>query len=589
MFKQGQNYLSKLQNKIIQGSQENDKEGFNGILGSNNALDSTMARDTENTATNVSRLNNNIAQYGTDYVALKTKTEFYLNDGKNNNNMKKNYNIFVNKSINQDKITETNQLGCVKTTSISNTILATGFNEAYSTGFNNYNDANTACKLWAADSSSTVYGLNQDPTTGKFRCILGNALDPNIEQYTKPKNLYTVTVGGSGEGAGGVFTNGQIGVWNGLQNIKWNTTLMKRVTYIKKYNSSSYGPNDMKPMNDAVKWGWWGNSQPGKPNNWGFNMWPNDSSAWWIGNLDTKPDSYFYYVYDAPARMIVFSYLIFPNPAKQVLKVNGQRIRLYTIFGHLGGSFAYAFLNAGKNVFEVSSASNFPGSGFMMYWTKFPDIRQILFRTGDPGWGVATSQTLDWRLISNTPTNPSNPYGKKTINAVPSTYAKCDALYGGSINTNSITAEYGRNCSNLTNPPLSIRYINVFPNKQGECLQIAQIVVNAIINGKVTNVAGRGTVTASPTWRGGTRPETAIDGTLAPRAYPNIYHSVCEIGTTWKLDLGQDYLVTQIIYYNRSDCCSQRANGMMIEIYGRGGIKYFYLTGELTQSFNVSK
>jgi hypothetical protein len=595
MFKQGEKYLKKIQNKL-----NPIQESFNGILGSNPAMDATLAADSKKTDANVSRLNNNIAQYGTEYVDLKEKTEYYLNNASSNYNTEKNYNVFINKSLNQDKITGTNKLGCVKTDSVQDSLTniteAPGFKAAYPANFKTYSAAETACKLWAADSSSPAYALNRD-TNGVFQCYTGSGVaETRLEQYTIPKNLYTLAKGTESEGAGGLFANGQIGVWYGQNNIEWNTTRMKEITYLKKYNSSDY--SDRAPLAQAVSQGWWGDSNPGtrRYGVWGYNLWPRDSKCWWIGNSDaTQPTSYFYYVYNAPGAMQAFAYVIFPN--NQVLKINGQTIRIFTLLGSVvGGSFAYVYLKKGKNVFEISSPSGFPTSGFIMYWTQFPDLRKILFRTGDAGWGVTTTPVPDWRLIADAPINPSNPYGLQPVNAVPANYTICDPILGASLNKHSITANYGRNCSNITNPPLNVRFVQFIPSTKttDNWIQIAQVVVNAVINGRVVNIANKGTIQYSDTYGRGSSPRYPVDGNLAPRAFPGIHHSgrvsSASWGPYWQLDFGDEYPVTQIIYYNRSDCCSWRADGMTIRLYDMSAnlLKVITLTGDLQQSFNIT-
>lgn len=105
---------------------------------------------------------------------------------------------------------------------------------------------------------------------------------------------------------------------------------------------------------------------------------------------------------------------------------------------------------------------------------------------------------------------------------------------------------------------LKIKYPATVTN--GQCIQISQIAVYS--NGK--NIAPDGTTTATGTYQNGTRKETAIDGVLRARNYPEMYHSVCTPGDYWQLDLGKDYLVTSIVYYNRADCCMDRSDGMQL-------------------------
>jgi hypothetical protein len=468
MFKQGEKYMQNLENKIKNIFKSKVTEGFSGILGSNVDMETTFATDNASTASNVNRLNNNIAQYGRDYTSLQARRDLYLNDSSNNFTMEKNYNIYVNKTQTQSQISESNQLGCVRPESISNLSLAAGFNDAYPANFTSYADANAACKLWAADSNASVYALKQDQATGGFICSTGSALASELKRQIKPKNVYTVKAGTAGEAEGGLFGSGQVGIWNGQNNIQWNINNMDSITYIKKYNSTNYtgGP---APMQTAVNGGWWGTSRPGNKNNWGVNVWSSDTKCWWIGNGGDKPASYFYYIYDSPVAKPAFGYMIFPTT--QRIKLNGNSIYMFNgILGPNGGSFSHVNLIKGKNVFEVYSPSGFPTSGFIMYWTDFPTFKNILFRSGDDGWGVSSNPVPDWRLITKAPSDKANPYGIKTVNSVPTKYESCDPINGGMINPKSIVATFGRNCSNIT-APTSPKLIGGYEYTKAEAAQ----------------------------------------------------------------------------------------------------------------------
>jgi hypothetical protein len=163
----------------------------------------------------------------------------------------------------------------------------------------------------------------------------------------------------------------------------------------------------------------------------------------------------------------------------------------------------------------------------------------------------------------------SNPYN---IQAVPLTaltgYSSCDKLKGGGINVNTVSATLGANCTNITSKTVPIRYIRV--TSGGDYIQISQIVVLAFVNNVQTNVATRGTATSGNGsnvtnigYDGTNVPRIAIDGTAAARQYPYGYHSPSNQRTEWwQVDLGQEYLVSEVIYYNRAGCCNDRARGM---------------------------
>jgi hypothetical protein len=600
-----------------------DVEGFSGILGSNYYMDNVISTETANTFNTSYAHNDNIAQYGTKYNALKQKTQAYVNKSKNVENIYKNYNIFVNRSMGLADIEETNQKGCVTRDSISNLTLATRFAEAYPNNFPNYKDANNACKLWAADSANSVYAVTRDENW-KYKCYIGSEVAPKITENTKYSTLYTVLDGDATSKEGGLFTNGQIGIWAGpaipaapKPNVeidpKWNIKNMKKPMWVKKFNSNTYDRNEI-PYFYARNDGWWGFSNPPPPSRanvgvWGVNMFPN-SIAWWLGNLREKntpragysrgdgTKSYFYYVYNAPSEMPVFFYAL--SDSGFLLKINGLNKFMTPLDGSKSwwGSTLSMNLPAGQNVFEISTATGLPNSGFVFY-AATEDKNTVLFKSGDPDWGVTMIPVPDYKMIDSPPVDQANPLVIKTLNPVPTGYNNCDVLMGGGIQKSSILASYGRNCSDNTMEPLNIRYIKLIP-KDGRFLQISQIVVNAYVDSVITNVAGRGTTTATPSWQSvGDRPnysptrlakDIPIDGTVKVRTYPNIYHAGYQFGNVfWELDLGQDYSVTQIVYYNR-DVVPDRAEGMKMILSSNNETVYqpITLTAGAIQSFNIS-
>ena len=173
----------------------------------------------------------------------------------------------------------------------------------------------------------------------------------------------------------------------------------------------------------------------------------------------------------------------------------------------------------------------------------------------------------------------SNPNNISTRFAAPlAGYEYCDKMVGGSLNPKSITATLGANCTNVTGKPVNIRFIRV--NASGipwMFIQISQLAVFAISNGVGMNVAtsqnnNKAVATASSQYSWYTEPVRAIDGQLAARSYPYIFHSGSYGTEWWQLDLGQEYPVYQIDYYNREGCCQDRARGMTLQFKdGSGG------------------
>lgn len=121
--------------------------------------------------------------------------------------------------------------------------------------------------------------------------------------------------------------------------------------------------------------------------------------------------------------------------------------------------------------------------------------------------------------------------------------------------------------------PIRAQYVRILPTKKGSpddrCLQISQLQV---FNSSGKEVArGRPTTSASTWSLWGTQPDSskAVDGNAAPRPFPNIYHDACNTNGQnqfWMVDLGSEQDLSSIIYYNRTDCCGNRADGMPVQL-----------------------
>jgi hypothetical protein len=195
---------------------------------------------------------------------------------------------------------------------------------------------------------------------------------------------------------------------------EWSIQGMKKPIYVRKYNSSIYEPDEPSAYMMAIDNGWWGDSHATSGPNWGKNIFPNDSKAWWIGDSKTEswrfdkniPQSeqrFLYYLYDAPEDMMVSIYKLgYWNS----LKINGQSVDVEVDpdVKYPGGNATFN-LSAGKNVFEITVSGGMPSSGTVLYVSD--ENNNILFRTGDPGWGVSNTPVPDYTLITDILDNES--------------------------------------------------------------------------------------------------------------------------------------------------------------------------------------
>lgn len=128
------------------------------------------------------------------------------------------------------------------------------------------------------------------------------------------------------------------------------------------------------------------------------------------------------------------------------------------------------------------------------------------------------------------------------------------------------------------NKKIMVRYIKINKNKNNEYLQISQLAVYS--NG--VNIAPGKTASSPNIYSSKSIPSNAIDGVLSTKDYPNIYHSSNNTADYWLLDLGKEYDIEKIVYYNRRDCCSERANGMILQIFDSNMSQNQFQTGNFT-------
>jgi len=154
-----------------------------------------------------------------------------------------------------------------------------------------------------------------------------------------------------------------------------------------------------------------------------------------------------------------------------------------------------------------------------------------------------------------------------------------DAMFSGNIyffsainaalTPDQVDAKSAQLLAALGRPPVpslgdNVRFVRVKAPSAGDAwLQIAQLQVFDVSG---TNVALRKPATASSRYAGTSDPQTAVDGDANPRSYPSIFHSNEGAGGWWMVDLGANFNVRRVVYYNRRDCCSNRMNGGLLQL-----------------------
>lgn len=111
-----------------------------------------------------------------------------------------------------------------------------------------------------------------------------------------------------------------------------------------------------------------------------------------------------------------------------------------------------------------------------------------------------------------------------------------------------------------------IRYVRVLSGKgKDSWLQISQLVVH---NEYKVNIARGKSVKASSSYAK-TSPSTAVDGNEVHRSYPDIHHAGKPNNEFFLVDLGYEQNVSEVILYNRADCCQQRIIGATVQFLNK--------------------
>jgi len=130
------------------------------------------------------------------------------------------------------------------------------------------------------------------------------------------------------------------------------------------------------------------------------------------------------------------------------------------------------------------------------------------------------------------------------------------------------------------------RYVRLkYPTGMIQNIQISQLAVFS--NGR--NVAKGKQAHSANRWQGAFNKQAntisgeasiAVDGVLSTRDYPSIYHSVGDVtgADFWEVDLGDVYPIERIEYYNRKDCCQDRAQGMQMLLLAPNRTQVFLQT-----------
>jgi hypothetical protein len=87
-----------------------------------------------------------------------------------------------------------------------------------------------------------------------------------------------------------------------------------------------------------------------------------------------------------------------------------------------------------------------------------------------------------------------------------------------------------------------------------------------------TNVSANRRVDASPPYGGGQAASSVVTGSSTVNNWPNIYHSLtCRGNEFWQVTLDNPETLSKIVFYNRGDCCQDRALNYVLHLYDATG------------------
>jgi hypothetical protein len=500
----GLNWIDNQTKKIKEGllaSSPFQKEGYGGILGPS-IIDVTNEQETAATSGLAASIQGDLQKYATANEALQKKTNKYLNSVPETQG--RNYNIFINKAVGHSDIKTTfvDKSQCVEVSSVIGSELKDAgepFYSAYPNNFSSVIDANNACKLWAADAGVPNYAVGKSTNNSTYTCHVGS-FSGTSAQYSVPQVAYIIASSNDAT-LGGLFLDGTIGVYN----------------------------DDAKAVAEAKA--------------------EAEAKAAKAAAVEVEATAK---AAEEAEEAAAKTAKAAANALATYKKVENERDAMYRnmAWGSGGRRAREDKEQEAKDTWKIFVAA---------YWAA--EAAKTAAATAKTA--AAAAKTAYSKSTGNSAVVPgqsigSNPYNVQlmTGSGVPNGYAVCDKFIGGALVAQSVQASLGANCSANAGTPFNARYVTIWSNPANPdgYVQISQIAVYSYSNDKIINVAPGGTATNG--WDnkgfGGASTALAIDGNLSVKTVANeVYRSSSGTpGTYWQLDLGQEYPVVQVTYYN---------------------------------------
>ena len=131
------------------------------------------------------------------------------------------------------------------------------------------------------------------------------------------------------------------------------------------------------------------------------------------------------------------------------------------------------------------------------------------------------------------------------------------------------------------------RYVKI-TGSSSAVLQVSELAAWTAAN---VNVALNKPCTASPAQDATNSVcSKAFDGTYSPQVFPNIYHSSV-FDAFMQVDLGANFKIDRVDYYNRDQCCPERIIGAKVELLDSNNAvlaRMFITTNALSTSLKFS-
>jgi hypothetical protein len=178
-------------------------------------------------------------------------------------------------------------------------------------------------------------------------------------------------------------------------------------------------------------------------------------------------------------------------------------------------------------------------------------------------------------------------YGNRSSGEIPGFGAKCLGVMNGMGEDtlgSDATSKAPASCS--PGGPAGTRYVRI--QSSHGFLQVSYVSVQSY-DGKVVS-EGKSVTSSCGSCGHPAAPDVIVNGKAEARGFPGVWHG--SWNKDWiEIDLGQSFHVAKVVFYNRLDCCTDRANQAVLTLLDadRKQVDAAVLSGEMMQIFDFKQ